>query len=54
MNVTEDTLIFDNNGNLITIEDLQQEQMVKVIIKEKTDIKESKRDVTAMEIKVLN
>lgn len=54
VNVTEDTLITDNNGKLLTIEDLQQGQTIIVILKEKADIRESKRDVFAMEIKVLN
>ncbi|BDH62488.1 hypothetical protein MTP04_26180 [Lysinibacillus sp. PLM2] len=53
VNVTEDTLIIDNKGKSITIEDLQQGQTVNVILKEKADISLNKRVVTATEIKVI-
>lgn len=54
VDVTEDAIITDNNGKLITIKDLQQGQTVIVILKEKMDIREDKRDVIAKEIKVLS
>lgn len=53
VNVTEDTLIIDNKGKSITIEDLQQGQTVNVILKVKADISLNKRVVTATEIKVI-